>query len=303
MKGARDQGIRSAAEEGQVARVATKAGAVEVASEWEGEIGNTQRSSSAESEAGVAGGNEIAREGERAEGEGEGGAAVEGGNLIDRMGIRRASDKTVVGAHGGQVPLEGFPGEDGCEKTDCTRMGRGSHVEVEMEVGVGRMDVRRDMRLGRYSRSERGGSEAKKVDHGEANMRIYAEKLDQESNLRVGNVWEVCLSMSSQNEGVCGIDEARHADLVQRLGGVMEASVVAAADVWSPGHMDMGRAWTVIGGVAADAGTGTADVGVVAENGVFDGRRKELRPRSNWTDSNRAGWVGKREKRTQRKQM
>lgn len=56
-------------------------------------------------------------------------------------------------------------------------------------------------------------------------------------------------------------------------------------------------------GVAAGAGTGTEGAEVVGENGEFDGRRKELRPRWNWTDSSHAGGVGKREKRTQKKQM
>ena len=47
--------------------------------------------------------------------------------------------------------------------------------------------------------------------------------------------------MSNPNGDVCGIDEARHADLVQRSGGVMiaaEASVEAAAagDACCPAH-------------------------------------------------------------------
>jgi hypothetical protein len=223
------------------------------------------------------------------------------GNLIDTEDIRRASDKTVVGEHGGQDPLEELPEEDGCEKTDCMKVGRGGHVGME----VGRVGARRDARLGRHSRSERENPEAKE-DHGEADMRIYTEGSHREINLRAGNVWEVCLSMSNPNGGVCGIDEPRHADSVQRLGGVMiavEASVVAAADVLSLGHRDMIDALKVMSDVAVDAGANTGDAGVVAENGGFDGWWKELIPRLNWTDSNHVGGVGRREKHTQKEQM
>jgi len=59
-------------------------------------------------------------------------------------------------------------------------------------------------------------------------MRIYAEKSHQRVNLRVGSVRKVCLSMSNPNEVVYGIDEVRHGDLVQRLGGGM----IAVADGW-----------------------------------------------------------------------
>ena len=74
-------------------------------------------------------------------------------------------------------------------------------------------------------------------------MRIYADKSHGGVNLRGGSVWKVCLSMSNPNEVVCGIDEARHGDSVQRLGGAMiavEAFVgVATADAWCLGHRDM----------------------------------------------------------------
>ena len=115
-------------------------------------------------------------------------------------------------------------------------------------------------------------------------MRIYAKKSHQGSNLRAENVWKECLSMSNPNGVVCGIDEARHGDSVQRLGGVMiavEASAgVVAADVWSLGHRDMVDASTAIGDVG-DAGTSTEDAEVVVGNGGFDERRKGLRPRLN----------------------
>ena len=181
------------------------------------------------------------------------------------------------------------------------KVGRGGHVETEVEVG--KLDVRGDARLGRHSRSGHADS-AKKGDDGGATMRIYARKLYQERNLRVGNVRKVCLSMSSLHGDVYGIDEPRHADLVRRLSGVMiavEASAVAA-DVWNPDRMDVTHALRVIGGAAVDVGTSTEDAGVVGGNGEFDERRKESRPKLNWTDSNHAGEVGKWEKHTQRKQ-
>jgi len=110
--------------------------------------------------------------------------------------------------------------------------------------------------------------------------------------------------MSSPNGGVYGIDEPRHAGLVQRLSGakiVVGASVVvvAAADVWIPGHRDMIHALAVIG----DAGINTEGAGAVAENGLFDEQRRGLRPRLNWADSNHVGEVGMRKEHTQRKQM
>ena len=59
----------------------------------------------------------------------------------------------------------------------------------------------------------------------------------------------------------------------------------------------------MVGDAAVGAGTSTEDAGVVGENGGFDEGRKGLRPRLNWTDSNRVEEVGKRGKDTQRKQM
>jgi hypothetical protein len=276
----RVQDIRSAAEEGQAVRATRKPGAEEVASGLEAETGNTLESSSAESEAEGVGGNGIARKGEVV-------AAVVGGNLIDMGDIRHGSDKTVVGAHAlsGSLPEEG-----GDEKADCTRVGRGGHAGMEEEgrVGVG---------LGRHSGSEHENPEAKKEDHGETDMRIYAENLHQGRNLRAGNAWNVCLSMSNLNGGVCGIDEPRHADLVQRLGGVMIAvvasAVVAAADLWSLGHMNMAPASGVTGGVAAGAGTSTGGAEVVGGNGEIGGRRTGSRPRLSWTDSSHVGGVGR----------
>ena len=110
--------------------------------------------------------------------------------------------------------------------------------------------------------------------------------------------------MSSSHGGVYGIDEPRHGDLVQRLSGVMiavEASVVeVAADGGSLGHMNMIHALEVIGDAV---GTDTEVAEDAGENGGFDERRKELRPKLNWTDSSRVGEVGKWEKDTQRKQM
>ena len=48
-----------------------------------------------------------------------------------------------------------------------------------------------------------------------------------------------------------------------------------------------------VGDAAVDAGTSTEDVGVVGGNGGFDERRRELRPKLNWINSNRVGEVGK----------
>ena len=203
--------------------------------------------------------------------------------------------------HGGQAPSEEFPEEGVCEKSDCMKVGRGGHVGMEAEVG--RFDVRKDARSGRHSRSGHADS-ATKGDHGEATMRIYGGKSRQEKNLRAGDVWKVCLSVSSLHGDVYGIDEAHHADLDRRLNGVMiavEASAVVevAADVWSLDRMDVIHG----GGAAVGAGTSTEDAGVVGGNGGFDERRRELRPKLNWIDSNRVGEVGKWGKYTQRKQM
>ena len=151
-----DQDIRSAVGEGQAARAMRKPMAEEVASELEAETGNTQKSSSAESEAGVVGGDEIEWGEEHAKGEGDGVVAVGEGNLIGREDIQRASDKTVVEVHGGQVPSEEFPKEGVCGKADYMKAGRGGHVEMEAEAD------RLNVRLGRHSRSGHVGLEAKK---------------------------------------------------------------------------------------------------------------------------------------------
>jgi len=160
---ARVQDIRPAVEEDQVVRVTRKPGAEQVASGLEAEAGDTQGSSSGDSEGEVVGGNEIARGEGFVKGEGVGVAAVGLDNLIDREDIRRASDKTVVEVHDEQAPSEGFPEGGGCEETDCMKVGRGGHVEVEAEAG------KSDARLGRHSGSSHADPEAKKEDHGEAN--------------------------------------------------------------------------------------------------------------------------------------
>jgi len=196
------------------------------------------------------------------------------------------------------APSEEFPEEGVCEKSDCMKVGRGRHVG--MEAGAGVFDVKRDTRSGRHSRSGHTDS-ATKRDHGEATMRIHGRKItprEKQKNLRAGDVWKVCSSMSSLYRDVYGIDEAHHAGLVRRLNGVMIA-VEAAADVWSPDRMDVIH----VGDAAVGAGTSTEDVGVVGGNGGFDERRRELRPKLNWIDSNRVGEVGKWGKHTQRKQM
>jgi len=114
------QGIRPAVEGGQMVEATTKSGVEEVASGSEGETGNIWGGPSVgpepESEAEVVGGNEVGREEERAKAEGV--AAAGQRNLIGRGDIRRASDKTEVGVHGGQAPLEGLLEEGGYEKTD-----------------------------------------------------------------------------------------------------------------------------------------------------------------------------------------
>ena len=204
--------------------------------------------------------------------------------------------------HGGQAPSEEFPEEGVCEKGDCIKVGRGGRAGMEAEVG--RFDVRRDARSGRHSGSGHADS-ATKGDHGEATMRIYCGKPHQEENLRAEDVWKACLSVSSLHGDVYGIDEAHHADLDRRLNGVMIGVVVAsavvevAADVWSPDRMDAIHD----GDAAVGAGTSTEDAEVVGGNGGFDERRRELRPKLNWIDSNRVGEVGKWGKHTQRKQM
>jgi hypothetical protein len=113
--------------------------------------------------------------------------------------------------------------------------------------------------------------------------------------------------MSNPNGDVYGSDEARHGDLARRLNGAMievEASaVVAGVDVWSPGRRDRIHSWAVIGVVVGGAAADIEDVGVVAENGAFDERRKALRPRSNWSGSNHVGEVDNWTKNTQRKRM
>jgi len=162
---ARIQDTRPAVEEGQVVGVTRKPGAGQVASGLAAEAGDTLGSSSADSEAEVVGGNEIARGEGRVRGVGV--AAVGWDNLIDREDIQRAPDKTVVEVHDEQAPSEGFPEGGGCEKTDCMKVGRGGHVEVEVEAG--RSDARKDVRLGRHSGSSHADSEEKKEDHGEAN--------------------------------------------------------------------------------------------------------------------------------------
>ena len=222
--------------------------------------------------------------------------------MVGREGIRRASDKTVVEVHGGEAPSEEHPEEGVCEKTDCMKVGWGGHVGMEAEEG--RLDARRDARLGRHSRSGHADS-AKKGDHREATLRTCGRKLHRERNLRAGNVWKACLSMSSLHGDVYGIDEPRHGDLVRRLSGVMIAVgasgvVGVAGDVWSPDRMDVTHALREIGG---GAGINREGAGAAGGNGGADERRKELRPRLSWTDSSRVGEVGKREKHTQRKQM
>lgn len=112
--------------------------------------------------------------------------------------------------------------------------------------------------------------------------------------------------MSNPNGGVYWSDEPRHGDLGRRLSGVMtvvEASaLVAGVDARIRGHMDMVYALTVIGDAAAGAAASTEDVGVVAGNGDFDERRKELKPRWNLNDSSHLEEVGNWAKETQKKQ-
>ena len=105
--------------------------------------------------------------------------------------------------------------------------------------------------------------------------------------------------MSSLYGDIYGIDEAHHTGLVWRLNGVMIAVVKVAADVWSLDRMDAIHGSEVVVG----AGTSTEDAEVVGGNGGFDERRRELRPKLNWIDSNRFREVGKWGKHTQRKKM
>ena len=107
----------------------------------------------------------------------------------------------------------------------------------------------------------------------------------------------MCLSMSSPNGGVYGFDGPRCAGLVRRLNGAKIVGVVE--DVWIPGHRDM----THTLGVIVDAGTNAENARAVAENGGFDERRRGLRPRLNWADSNHLGEVDRREQHGQRKWM
>lgn len=58
--------------------------------------------------------------------------------------------------------------------------------------------------------------------------------------------------------------------------GSVVVVVVAAADVWSPGHMGTRHALGVIGGAA---GTDTEGVEVAGGNEGLGERRKESRPR------------------------
>ena len=293
----RVQDIRSVAGEGQAVRAARKPEAEEVASVLEAESENTRGSSSAGSEAEVVGGDGIVRGEVCARKEVVVGVVVvEQGNLIGRGDIQHASDKTMEEVHGGQAPSEEFPEGGVREMTDCMKVGREGRVEVGAEGG------RLDVRLGMHSRS---GLEETKEGHGEGNMRIYDKKPYQEGNLRAGNVWKVCLSMSSLSEGVYGNDEPRHGNQVRRLNGVMvvvEAfAVVAEEDARCRGHMDKMHALTAVGDAVVGSVTNIGDAGV-AENEAFDERRKELRPKPSWSGSNHVWGVDSWEKDTQRKQ-
>ena len=139
---ARLQYIRPAVEGDQVVGAMRKPGAEreQVASGLEVEVGDTQGSSSAGSEVGAVGGNEIVGEEEFVAGEGVRLPAVGWGNLIDRENIWHTSDKAIVEVHDEQAPLEWF-----------------------------HSDARGDMRVGRDPGSSRVDSEAKKEDHREAN--------------------------------------------------------------------------------------------------------------------------------------
>ena len=70
------------------------------------------------------------------------------------------SDKTVVEVHGELAPSEEFPEEGVCERSDCMKVEQGGHVGMEAETCM--FDVRRDMRLGRHSRSGHKDSATKR---------------------------------------------------------------------------------------------------------------------------------------------
>lgn len=110
--------------------------------------------------------------------------------------------------------------------------------------------------------------------------------------------------MSNPNGGVYGSDEPRHEGSGRRLSGVMivvEASVVVVGvGVKNRGHKDTVYALTAIGGAAAAS---TEGAGVVGGNEVLDERKKELRPRSNLSDSSCSGEVGNWTGDTQKKQV
>lgn len=114
----------------------------------------------------------------------EGEVAVGRGNLIGREGIRSGSDKRMGEVHGGQAPWEEFPEEDGDEMTGCMKVGRGGHVEVGAEGDS------LDVRLGKHARSGDASSEAKKEDHGEANVRILWLKITSKARLTWGECVE-----------------------------------------------------------------------------------------------------------------
>lgn len=179
------QDIQPVAEEDQAAKAMMKLWVGRVASGLEGGIENTQGSSFAEPEPEsgpeAAGGDGIVWEGKRAKGEEE--VAVEEDNLIGSGDIRCVSDKTGVGAHGEEAPSEVFPEEDGCEKAGCTRAGQGGRVEMEE---AGRVDVRRDTRWGRHSRSEHGDLEGKKGRSRGGECKDLSRKITSRDKLTCG---------------------------------------------------------------------------------------------------------------------
>lgn len=256
------QDIQSAVEEDQAVMVMGPE-AGGVASVLEPETENTQGSSSAESGEEAVGGEVV-----RGEGLVKGEVAVGQGSLIGRVDIRHGLDKTMVEAHDGTAPSESVPEEEDVRgKTDYMKVGRGERVGKEVEGD------RFGVRLDRHC---------------------------------AGNVRKVCLSMSNLSGGVCEKDGARHGDFDRRLSGVVivvEASaMVVGVDGRNPAHMNMIRASGVIGDVAVGAAVKIEDVGVVAENEVFDERRKELRLRLSWSGSNPLGEVDNWAKGTQKKQ-
>lgn len=214
-------------------------------------------------------GSSSAESGEEAVGDGvvRGEVAVGQGSLIGREYIRHGVDKTMVEEHDGTGPWESVPEEDVRGKTDYMKGGRGERV------GKGVEGDRFGVWLDRHC---------------------------------AGNVWKVCLSMSNLSGGVCGNDEARHGDFDRRLSGVMIVVEASAAGVGvdgrNPAHMNMIRASGVTVDVAVVAAAKIEDVGVVAENEVFDERRKESRLRLSWSGSNPLGEVDNWAKGTQKKQ-